>query len=193
MCEKTHTARTHARTFVLALAIAGAVVVSAGPARADAPLPVQIHDGLHEHVRDVLRHLGRIPDRIHDHHARHLEVFSGGREYYRPHHHQHAIYQFPVWIDGAVAYRPYTYCNGHLFHGVSHRPQLWTDWGHRGHGSWCGRHRGYFPSQHGCFHQARYERRYVGHHDCRGGWDDCDRHKNKHKHGRGHGHHKHGD
>ena len=117
--------RHPARALALASLFAGAALAGSSAVRAD--------DGLHEHVRDVLRHLGRIPERIHDHHARHLEVFSGARVYYRPHRHHHASYLFPVWVDGAVAYRPYTYCGGRLFQPVAYRPHLWSDWG-RGHG-----------------------------------------------------------
>src|SRR5262245_3411407 len=43
------------------------------------------------------------------------QPYYGGRVYYGPHHHYHAYYRFPVYVDGVVAYRPYYYCNDALF------------------------------------------------------------------------------
>ena len=108
MCERTHTVRTPARVLALALSLAAGAMIAARPARAHEPLPLQIHDEVHDHVREVLRHLGRIPDRTEAAHARHLEVFFGGRQYYGPHRHQHVTYLFPVWIDGAVEYETFS-------------------------------------------------------------------------------------
>ena len=39
--------------------------------------------------------------------------------YYGPHHHRHTVYRYPVWVDGAVVYRPYAYCGNHLFIAAS--------------------------------------------------------------------------
>ena len=50
--------------------------------------------------------------------AREREVFSpyfAGQVYYRPHHHYHVVYRFPVLMDGVVVYRPYYYCENRLF------------------------------------------------------------------------------
>lgn len=168
MRHRIERSRHPARALALASLFAGAALAGSSAVRAD--------DGLHEHVRDVLRHLGRIPERIHAEHARHLEVFSGGRAYYGPHRHHHASYLFPVWIDGAVAYRPYSYCNGHLFQPVAYRPYLWSDWGHARGGGWCDRHHGWYPKAHGCFHPSK-------HRHGRGHWD-----RGHGRHGRGHPH-----
>lgn len=121
------------------------------PARGDVPAPWEIHREVREHVHDALRHLVTIPERIHDHHRRHLEVFFGGHTYYAPHRHQHVVYRYPVWVGPEVYYRPYTYCGDRLFTRVDVRPRLWVDWGHGSHGAWCGHHRGYYPNRHDCF------------------------------------------
>jgi hypothetical protein len=127
-------------------------------ARADLPSPLRIHREVHEHVHDVLSHLVRIPDRIHREHERHLQVFFGGREYYRPHRHEHSIYRFPVWIGDVVEYRPYTYCGDEIFGGPPVRPRVWVEWGSASYGSWCNHHHGYYPRAHSCFrpHRDRY-------------------------------------
>src|SRR5262245_17928552 len=36
--------------------------------------------------------------------------------YYGPHHHYHAAYAFPVYVDGGVVVRPYSYCGDAIFY-----------------------------------------------------------------------------
>lgn len=48
-------------------------------------------------------------------HGGYYQPYYGGRVYYGPHHHYHAYYNFPVYVGGAVAYRPYYYCGDSLF------------------------------------------------------------------------------
>jgi hypothetical protein len=67
--------------------------------------------------------------RAYNHHAvprvlytREREVFSpyfAGQVYYRPHHHDHIVYRFPVLVNGVVVYRPYYYCENRLFVATS--------------------------------------------------------------------------
>jgi hypothetical protein len=37
--------------------------------------------------------------------------------WYRPHGHHHAVYQFPVYTEVGLAYRPHHYCEGVLYVG----------------------------------------------------------------------------
>ena len=136
-----------------AVVFAASAFVAAGSARAEFPLPLphEIHREVRQHARDVLRTIGRIPERIHREHQRHLDVFSGGNEYYRSHRHNHATYNFPVWIDGNVDYRRYSYCNDRLYGNDNYRPQVWVGWGQETQGHWCNHHRGYYPNRHSCF------------------------------------------
>jgi hypothetical protein len=141
-------------------ALSAPVAASAG-----LPSPLRVHREIHEHLRDVradvhqvggavhdlLRQLDRVPQRLERRHRQHLEVFFGGHEYYRPHRHEHRVYRFPVWIDGVVAYRPYTYCDDHLFADRGPRPRFWADWRYDRQGGWCDRCRGRYPSSHSCF------------------------------------------
>lgn len=148
---------------------AASAFLAAGSARAEFPLPLphEIHREVREHARDALRTIGRIPERIHREHQRHLEVFSGGSEYYRPHRHQHRTYNFPVWIDNNVHYRPYRYCNDRLYGSVQYRPQFWVGWGQETHGRWCNHHRTYYPNNHSCFrsYSGRRSTRDYGYND----------------------------
>jgi hypothetical protein len=41
--------------------------------------------------------------------------YYAGPVYYGPHHHMHVTYRFPVFVNGVVTYRPYTYCGDDLF------------------------------------------------------------------------------
>lgn len=186
--KTTTTSRFRARTH--GWIVVAAALVSPGLALADLPSPHELHREVREHVHDVLRHLERVPDHIERAHERQLQVFFGGREYHRPHRHEHVTYHFPVRIDGHISYRPYSYCDGRLI--GSARPQLWIDWGRTDAGSWCDRCRGHFPRNHGHFDHDRsrrdhYDRREYRHdrreyrddrrHDRRREWRDdrCDR------------------
>jgi hypothetical protein len=149
-------ATTHDRrrrsVFPALVAVAGAALaVVPRPAQADLPAPWEVHQEVREHVHDVLRHLVRIPERIHAHHREHLEVFFGGTEYYGPHRHHHRVYRYPVRVGHEVFYRPYAYCGDHLFTTVAVRPLFWTDWGYPTHGSYCDHHHAYYPKAHSCF------------------------------------------
>ena len=83
-----------------------------------------------------LRTLERIPMEMHREHMQDLAYFLSGDVYYGPHHHNHATYNFPVWIDGEVYYRPYSYCNGRLYGSYASRPQFWSGWGVESQGHW---------------------------------------------------------
>lgn len=181
--------------------LAAAALSAPGAARADRlPDPIELHREIHHEVRGVLRDLARVPIALHREHRRHLDAFFGGRSYYAPHRHVHESYVFPVWVEGAVVYRPYSYCEGHLFAAPRVRPTLWHEWGSPRAARWCGRHRGYFPSAHGCFHSAPHRRSYDRGRDYRRdrGWDR--RHRYDHRdwdgrdrgrgRGRGHRHHR---
>jgi len=52
------------------------------------------------------------------------EWFYAGEVYNRPHHHYHAAYRFPVYVNGGVVYRPYYYCHDRLFEYGYSRPRL---------------------------------------------------------------------
>lgn len=145
--------------------VAAAALMTPGLASADLPSPHELHREVREHLHDVLRHLERVPDHIERAHERHLQIFFGGREYYRPHRHEHTTYHFPVWIDGDIAYRPYSYCEGRLI--GSGRPYLWTDWGRTDAGSWCDRCHGHFPRNHRHFEHNRYRNDHYDRRDYR--------------------------
>ncbi len=136
-----------------AVVLAAYALLSARAARADFPLPLphEIHREVLEHVHDVLRTIGRIPEQILRENVRDLEVFLGGSEYYGPHHHNHLIYNFPVWIDGSFSYRPYTYCNDHLYGSYDYRPQFWFGWGDESQARWSYERHGYYPYGDGGF------------------------------------------
>jgi len=145
---------------IAAVVLAVSAFLPARAARAEFPLPLphEIHREVREHVHDVLTLLGRIPEQIERAHQRHLEVFFGGSNYYAPHRHNHLTYNFPVWIDGDVAYRPYSYCNDRLYGSYASRPQVWAGWGQESQGHWCNDHHGYYPNGHACFLHYRYRR-----------------------------------
>ena len=179
------------------LLLAAAAVSAPGRAGADfLPSPLELHREIHHEVRGLLRDLAHVPLAIHAAHLRHLEVFFGGNVYYAPHRHLHASYAFPVWLDGAVVYQPYAYCEGRLFAAPRVRPALWREWGSPRAAHWCGRHRGYYPSVHGCFHHGGsrpvYDRGRTSHD--RRDWnlryrdDRGDRHRHDSDRGRGRGH-----
>jgi hypothetical protein len=111
----------------VAILIASLAWLAGGPARADRPSPHR-HELDRGEIRDVLRSLGRVPERIHRDHERHLQVFFDSRQYDRRHRHDHDVYRFPVRIDGAIEYRPYSYCDGRLYDHRSSRPRLWVEW-----------------------------------------------------------------
>lgn len=172
---------THHAVTAAAIVLAAGTFLSAQAARAEFPLPLphEIHREVREHVRHVLRTLDRIPQQILRESARDLEVFFGGNEYYGPHRHNHMTYNFPVWIDGSVDYRPYSYCNDHLYGSYSYRPQIWMGWGQESEGHWCNDHYGYYPNGHSCFRSRTYRRstpRYYSDYDSQRyqrnqGWD----------------------
>jgi hypothetical protein len=159
--------RTRRRLLATAIALAAATAVgTAAPSRAQLPSPLELHAQIHDGLFDLLRVLDRIPERIERHHRRHLEVFFGGNHYDRYHRHEHSTYHFPVWVDGEVAYRPYTYCGDRLILAAGgSRPNLWQYWGRPTHGSWCNHHRGYYPTAHSCFRRTYVAPRPVHRHD----------------------------
>lgn len=67
----------------------------------------------------------RVPQVIAVEHRGDYRPYFTGRTYYAPHNHYHAAYRFPVWVNGAVVYRPYVYCDDHLFvSGAVNLPRL---------------------------------------------------------------------
>jgi len=72
----------------------------------------QGHQGQGRQVREGYY---RVPQVIAVEHRGDYRPYFTGRSYYAPHHHYHAAYRFPVWVNGAVAYRPYSYCDDRLF------------------------------------------------------------------------------
>lgn len=171
--------RTRRRILATAIALAAATAVgAAAPSRAQLPSPLELHAEIHDGLFDLLRVLDRIPERIERHHRRQLEVFFAGNHYDRYHRHEHSTYHFPVWIDGEVTYRPYTYCGDRLILASgSYRPSLWQHWGRPTHGSWCRHHRGYYPTSHSCFRPVHVAPRPIHRHDrwCRHDDDRWDR------------------
>ena len=167
--RRSHASYRSHRSLIRAAAVAAFATnaVAASPARA-LPSPRVVHREIHDHVHDVLRELVRIPERIHDRHRAHLQVFFGGDAYYAPHRHNHHVYRYPVWVGQQVYYRPYLYCGDRLFTHVDVRPVFWSDWGYASRGSWCDYHHRYYPASHACFHEVRYAPGPYGHRHGRG-------------------------
>lgn len=143
---------------VVAFAFTALAFAGSSMARADFPFPPsprEVHREIHGLVHDVLRTLDRIPVQIYHEQTRPFEAFYVGNVYFAPHRHMHATYNFPVWIDGSVDYRPYVYCNSRLYGSYPTRPQFWTGWGVASQGSWCGHHHAYYPNAHACFRPQR--------------------------------------
>ena len=95
-------------TLVAAGSLLASTPVSAGP-----PSPHEVHREIHGQLRhvlggvhDALSVLASIPLMLDLHVHPEYEVYLGGQEYYGPHGHYHQLYRFPLWIDGAVVYRP---------------------------------------------------------------------------------------
>ena len=66
-----------------------------------------------------------VPRRIDSRNRGQYRDHRAGRVYYKPHHHRHVVYRFPVLVSGAVAYQPYYYCGSDLFLNASIRlPRL---------------------------------------------------------------------
>ncbi len=70
-------------------------------------------------------HDREVPRRLSYGERRALRPYYAGRVFYRPHHHHHMAYHFPVFVNGIVMYRPYYYCEDHLFLAAAMRvPRL---------------------------------------------------------------------
>ena len=83
------------------------------------------HRGTHLHKRHHGYARREVPRRIYYRDRRAFQSYYAGSVYYRPHHHQHRAYHLPVFIDGVVVYRPFFYCEDHLFLTASaHLPRL---------------------------------------------------------------------
>ena len=166
--NRFHAVRRRRVSAAAALLAAGALF-AVPAARADFPFPPtprEVHRELSGLVHDVLRTLDRIPLEIHGEFAGDLNPFLAGNVYFAPHRHYHETYNFPVWIDGAVYYRPYVYCNHRLYGDYGDyrsRPQLWGGWGVASQGSWCGHHHAYYPTNHACF-RPQYRSQYGSDH-----------------------------
>lgn len=71
--------------------------------------------GHHRHGRhEVYRHDAFVPRTIVYEHRDAWAPYYHGRVWVPRHRHHHVTYRFPVVVDGFVAYRPYTYCDGDL-------------------------------------------------------------------------------
>ena len=73
--------------------------------------------GNQNHGRQVQAGHYRVPQVIAVEHRGDYRPYFTGRSYYGPHQHYHAAYRFPVWVNGAVTYRSYSYCGDRLFVG----------------------------------------------------------------------------
>lgn len=71
--------------------------------------------GYDRHRYDSDRRYFTVPRSISSHHRHYYEDYYYGRAYYRDHRHYHAIYRFPVFVEGHLDYRPYAYCDGNYF------------------------------------------------------------------------------
>jgi hypothetical protein len=77
--------------------------------------------GKHKHHRhghshgNAYGHYKTVPRVIHLGGPGYYSPYLVGRAYYGPHHHHHARYRFPVYVNGAVVYRSYNYCGDNLF------------------------------------------------------------------------------
>lgn len=107
-------------TSVLAMALATAPAVASGKKEGKHRDSKQRGYYVSSHGRTFTRG-SRIPQRIHVKERHVYREHYTGRTYHRGHHHYHAAYRFPVWVNGAVAYRPYNYCGGHLFLSAAFR------------------------------------------------------------------------
>ena len=56
-----------------------------------------------------------VPHRIVYRDVRAYRPWYAGTSWYGPHRHAHAVYRFPVYVNGAVVVQPYTYCGEHAF------------------------------------------------------------------------------
>jgi len=60
-----------------------------------------------------------VPRRIYVDNRGTYQPYFYGRAYYGPHRHYHTTYQFPVYLNGSVVYRPYSYCGDQIFINAS--------------------------------------------------------------------------
>lgn len=94
------------------------------------PSPATAHRGHSKHApRGVAhghyKHYKSVPRIIASAQRGYYSPYFDGRVYYAPHRHHHARYLFPVFLNGAVVYQPYFYCDSHLLvSGVVTLPQL---------------------------------------------------------------------
>jgi hypothetical protein len=56
-----------------------------------------------------------VPRRIYVEDRTYFRPYYTGGVYYGPHHHYHAAYRFPVYVNGGVVVRPYSYCGDEVF------------------------------------------------------------------------------
>jgi hypothetical protein len=115
----TTSSNSGSRNFIarLAATAAGAATISlAGlsPAALAFPFPPSPRE-VHEKILHDLRDAIELPRHILSEQREMFRSFTSERNYYAPHHHYHMIYSLPVYIDGTVVYRPYSYCNDELF------------------------------------------------------------------------------
>ena len=68
-----------------------------------------------QRVRAYAPHYSTVPRWIPVESRSTFRPYFSGRVYYGPHHHYHTAYQFPVFVNGVVAYRPYYYCGDQVF------------------------------------------------------------------------------
>ena len=113
--------------------------------------------GRGHHARKYNHHgHGRVPHRISARHHQYGHYYSG-RSYYRRHHHHHSVYRFPVFIDGRLAHRSYSYCGDSLYlRGGVRLPRLALDLAFGGRG-------GFYL--HGSYRSRYHDGRHDDHYD----------------------------
>jgi hypothetical protein len=101
---------------VLGVALALALAFSS-PALADGGRHRHHHHRHGHHSHDVRIRPIAVPQFIHPARVHLYQPYYRVGVYYPRHAHVHAVYHFPVWADGAVIQRPYSYCGDRLFVG----------------------------------------------------------------------------
>ena len=71
--------------------------------------------GHHQKTRGYATPGWSVPRRIYVDNRGAYQPYYRSRVYYGPHRHYHSTYQFPVYVNGYVAYRPYSYCGEQIF------------------------------------------------------------------------------
>ena len=111
------------RILPLVVLLAGLLAMVPGQALADGGYYGHGHGNGNGHGQGHGKHYRAYPSHSYVVVPQHLYVedrayfspYYTGRAYYAPHHHYHAAYRFPVYLNGGVVYRPYSYCGEQVF------------------------------------------------------------------------------